>query len=226
MTIVHCRAAGPCATSLIAIDRPFDPPRSRGIVTIRHSGADESRLEKGCIEEDGNASVDAFKTAAVVPKPLNFEELFLWTTRETATVEAVHAKFGGADVVRRYALRPSDRLACVNKAVAGSKAPIEPLENPGGGRLRGKGRKGAVSSASPEFAARVCLENHLKKHTEDVRAAFALEMMLQAIGGIGVDRQVTRLRERVIAESGPAGTLLWRALHSRAAGAAARGLLP
>lgn len=182
--------------------------------------------------------------ATAPPHPLRFERLFLWSTAQsditTATaVEAVQAKFGGANAVRKYARRRYDRSACLNtlntfatsEAAAWSEPSLE-TEGIGGGHLRAETRhirhkRVPQSGAASQWhsAARACLEAHLEEHPQDVRAGFALEMVLRATGGNGVDRQVTRLRTRITKESGPAGGLLWRALHARAAGAVATGLL-
>lgn len=192
---------------------------------MRHAARDESRLERGCRNDDGEAGGRGVGAAS--PPLLQFEQLFLWATGETGTVETVQGKFGGADVVRRYARRRSGRSACMGIMTLGrtTETMIYTFGGERGGHLRAKQRSVAMSSVFPEQAARVCLESHLKEYTQDVRAAFALEMVLQAIGGNGVDRQVTRLREKVCAKSGRAGTWLWRYLHARAADAAVTGTI-
>lgn len=223
---------------------------------VRHAAAGEIGLEMGCgnsrhtgqqAEGDSSRAAGAGATAKVAPpRPLQFERLFLWATREQDTttakaVGAVQAKFGGVEAVRRYARRRRGRSACVSTTggVGEAAASIDPLlagdGGGGGGHLRAKNRHnhshggGAMPSndvASQWYlAARTCLENHLKEHTQDVRAGFALEMVLRAIGGKGADRKVALLRAKMSDESGPAGALLWRALHARAGGAAATGAL-
>lgn len=198
------------------------------------------------VESDKEAVVGVTATVAP-PNPLQFERLFLWATREqdTTTAEAVgavQAKFGGADAVRRYARRRTGRTACLSTAGGGggeAVASVEPLVGEdgggGGGHLRAKNRHGHIygrGAMSPNdvafqwyFAAHSCLESHLKEHTQDVRAGFALEMVLRAIGGKGADQKVAYLRAKIIKESGPPGALLWRKLHARAGGTAAMGAL-
>lgn len=200
-------------------------------------------------ELESNRAAAAGATAKLAPPhPMQFERLFLWATREhddTTTAEAagaVQAKFGGADAVRKYARRRTGRSACMSTVGGGGEAAafVEPLlgEQGGGGggvggHLRAKKRHshsyggGAMPSSDltsqQYFAARSCLESHLKEYTQDVRAGFALEMMLRAIGGKGADQKVARLRAKMSEESGPAGASLWRTLHARAGGAAAMG---
>lgn len=183
--------------------------------------ADETRIERGCGNTDGKAS-GTDGTAEASPRQLIFENLFLWARRETGTAETVQAKFGGEKYIRRYARRRSSRSACMKKITGRStttKTPTEQLEEHSGSRLRTKGHKGSVSNTTPEQAARACLEVHLKEHQQDVRAAFALAMLLQATGSSDVDRQMARLRKKVLTESGRAGVSLWRSLHARAADA-------
>lgn len=222
-----------------------------GLIVIRRNGAGGKVLATGCGSQadrqvKGGSSGGGGAARAVAPSnPLGFEELFLWATEgqhgSTAkAIEAVQAKFGGADVVRRYARRRMDRSACLNTITDGMEtaAPTEPLplDGAGDGHLRARNRRGSPShggvvvsssdAASRRFLdARVCLDRHLQEHPQDVRAGFALEMVLRAIGGNGVDMRVARLRAKVCEESGPWGDLLWRDLHARAAGAAAVGSL-
>eukprot|EP00903_Cladosiphon_okamuranus_P012585 g11781.t1 len=209
-----------------------------GLIVLRYARAGEEGFEDGCGSRTEN---QAESRAITTPNPLQFEGLFLWVTegQHTATaeaVEAVQAKFGGAEVVRRHARRRRERAACLSTIAAREAATsTEPLvvEGGGDGHLRAGSRPnpshrgGAMSSkdvASQQYlAARACLERHLKEHTQDVRAGFALEMVLRAAGGKGVDRHVARLRAKMVEEIGPSGDLLWRALHARAAGAAATG---
>ncbi|CBJ34016.1 expressed unknown protein [Ectocarpus siliculosus] len=221
-----------------------------GIIVLRHAAPGEIDLETVKArcgrnhpgQQGGGVAKGA--VAAAPPHPLRFERLFLWSTAPsditTATaIEAVQAMFGGANEVRKYARRRYDRSVCLNtlntvatgEAVAWSEASLE-TESMGGGHLRAEPRhirhkSVPQSGAAPQWhsAARACLETHLEEHPQDVRAGFALEMVLRATGGSGVDRQVDRLRTRMTEESGPAGGLLWRALHARAAGVAATGLL-
>ncbi|CAM9715016.1 unnamed protein product, partial [Ectocarpus sp. 13 AM-2016] len=221
-----------------------------GIIVLRHAAPGEIDLKTAQArcgrnhpgQQGGGVAKGA--VAAAPPHPLRFERLFLWSTAQsditTATaIEAVQAKFGGANAVRKNARRRYDRSACLNTlntfATADAAAWSEPsleTESMGGGHLRAEPRhirhkslpqSGAASQW--HSAARACLETHLEEHSQDVRAGFALEMVLRATGGNGVDRQVARLRTRMIDESGPAGGLLWRALYARAAGVAATGLL-
>lgn len=195
---------------------------------MRNAAAHESSLDRGCRGGDGDGGAREVDTAdAAVPQPLRFENMLLWATGETGTTESVQAKFGGAQAVRHYARRRSGRSAClpndlVEKVIS---APINSgeREGAGGGHLRAKrhSRGSGAQDRTAEQATPVCLEDHLKEHPQDVRAAFALEMVLQTTAGIGVDRQVSRLRDRVLAESGEAGVLLWNEIHARAAVAAA-----
>lgn len=208
-----------------------------GIIVLRHAAAGEVGLETGC--GGGSRAAAAAIQAIAPPRPLQFERLLLWATGEQDTgtakaLEAVRAKFGGSELVRRYARRRRDRLACLSTNIGGEAAAaiVEPLLE-AGGHLRTRNRygshqhssSGAPSSTDVYLTARACLESHLGEHTQDVRAAFALEMLLRATGGKGAERQVTRLRAKMSEEIGPAGLSLWRALQARAAGAAAAGLL-
>lgn len=225
-----------------------------GLTVVRRAGAGENGFDAGCsshtgheVEGDNSSGAAGAARAKAPPHPLRFESLFLWATGEqykyTTTamaIEAVEAKFGGAEVVRRHARRRRDRSACLAINTGGeAAASAQPLVEEGGGdgHLRaekwhgGPSRRGAGAMASNDaasqwyLAARACLERHLQEYTRDVRAGFALEMVLRAIGGNGVDRQVARLRARMSEEIGPSGDLLWRVLHARAAGAAATGSL-
>lgn len=209
-----------------------------GLIVLRHAGAGEEGFGGGCVSQTEN---QAEAQTIAPPDPLQFEVLFFWATEGQHTakaeaIEAVQAKFGGAEVVRRHARRRRERSACLSTAAAGvASTSTEPLavEGGGDGHLRAGSRPGpshrggAMSSndvvSQQYLAARACLERHLKEHTQDIRAGFALEMVLRAIGGNKVDRQVARLRAKTIEEIGPSGDLLWRALHARAAGAAATG---
>ncbi|CAB1121446.1 unnamed protein product [Ectocarpus sp. CCAP 1310/34] len=222
-----------------------------GIIVLRHAAPGEidvktvkARCGRNHPGQQGGGGVAKGAVAAAPPHPLRFERLFLWSTAQgdittVTAIEAVQAKFGGANAVRKYARRRYDRSACLNtsntfataEAAAWSEPSLE-AESMGGGHLRAEPRhirhkslpqSGAASQW--HSAARACLETHLEEHSQDVRAGFALEMVLRATGGSGVDRQVARLRTRMTEESGPAGGLLWRALHARAAGVAATGLL-
>ncbi|CAM9284354.1 unnamed protein product, partial [Ectocarpus sp. 4 AP-2014] len=221
-----------------------------GIIVLRHAAPGEIDLKTVKArcgrnhpeQQGGGVAKGAVKEAP--PHPLRFERLFLWSTAQSgittaAAIEAVQAKFGGANAVRKYARRKYDRSACFNtlntfatgETAAWSKPSLE-TESMGGGHLRAEPRhirhnSVPQSGAASQWhsAARACLETHLEEHSQDVRAGFALEMVLRATGGNGVDRQVARLRTRMTEESGPAGGLLWRALHARAAGVAATGLL-
>lgn len=224
-----------------------------GLIAVRHAAAGEkNRFGAGCgghaghqTEGDSTSAAGAARAIAP-PHPLHFEGLFLWATggqdQDATTaeaIEAVQAKFGGAEVVRRFARRRRERSACLSTNPGGeAAASIEPLvaEGGGDGHLRAKNRHSSPSHrggattpnhvASQQYlAARACLERHLQEHTQDVRAGFALEMVLRAIGGNGIDLQVARVRAKVIEESGPSGALLWRALHAQAASAAATGSL-
>lgn len=213
---------------------------------MRHRAPGEAGLETGCRTEQNAEGVSGRGSAAVAvmaePFPLSFERLFLWATaeRDTSTeraIEGVRERFGGADALRRYARRRSDRSSCVNVARGGGQLEQSLTDRAGGigsgdGHVRPKKRqilRGHASSndvASHErySAARVCLEGHLQEHPQDVRAGFALEMILRATGGKGVDKQVARLRAKMSEESGAAGASLWRALHARTAGAVMTGL--
>lgn len=219
----------------------------RGLIVLRHAGAGETGFEAECGSHtgDGVEGDGVVVNRAVIPPPphpLQFEGLFLWATEgqytaATEAIEAVQAQFGGAQAVRKYARRRRDRSGCLGTHTGGETATSsEPvvLEGGGDGHLRARPKRhspshrgGAMSSNDAESqqyrAARACLERHLQEHTQDIRAGFALEMVLRAIGCNGVDRQVARLRAKVIEESGPSGDLLWRALHAQAAGAAATG---
>lgn len=164
-----------------------------------------------------------------VLRPLRFENLLLWATGETGTVESVQAKFGGAQAVRHYARRRSGRSACLPNDIVEKlrSASSGEREGAGGAHLRAK-RHSAGSRAqgrTVEQVTRTCLDDHLKEHPQDVRAAFALEMVLQAMAGVGVDRRVSRLRDKVFAESGGAGVLLWKELHACAGAAATMGVV-
>ncbi|CAM9530158.1 unnamed protein product [Scytosiphon promiscuus] len=215
-----------------------------GLIVLRHRAPGETGLEIGCGSsrsgkgaEGGSSSDSSAMTAMVEPRPLRFERLFLWATAERGTrtdraVEGVQEKFGGTDAVRRYARRRSDRSACVDaeRGVRGSSSKDGAVA--GGGHVRTKrrqirGNASPTDAASQEgfSAARECLEGHLKEHPRDVRAGFALEMILRASGGNGIEKQVSRLREKMSEESGAAGALLWRALHARTAAAVMTGLL-
>lgn len=179
--------------------------------------------------------------AAAPPDSLRFEVLLLWSTAQSDTttataIEAVQAKFGGANAVRKYARRRYDRSACFNTLATGEAAAWSKpsLETGSSGRghlrverrhIRHKGVPQNDAASQWHSAARACLEAHLEEHPQDVRAGFALEMVLRATGGNGVEGQVARLRTRMTEESGPAGGFLWQALHARAASAAAAGLL-
>ncbi|CAN0161885.1 unnamed protein product [Ectocarpus fasciculatus] len=216
-----------------------------GIIVLRHAAPGEIDLEARCGSSHPGQQGGAVAKAAVAeapPHPLPFESLFLWTTAQSDTttataIEAVQAKFGGANAVRNYARRRYDRSACINTLATGEAAawskPSLGMDSRGGGHLRTERRHARHKSVPQDdaasqwhSAARTCLEAHLEEHPQDVRAGFALEMVLRATnGGNGVDRQVARLRTRMTEESGPAGGFLWRALHARAAGAAAKGLL-
>lgn len=103
------------------------------------------------------------------------------------------------------------------------KLPSEGKES--GDRLRGKQASVSAQDARIEHA-RLCLDRHLKEHAQDVRAAFAIELMLTGIGGSGAAdarRRVTRLREQALAESGRSGALLWTDLHVNTARAIVTG---
>eukprot|EP00752_Nemacystus_decipiens_P006474 g5829.t1 len=214
----------------------------RGLIVLRHAGTGQEGLEAECAGHGVEGESGVIARVLPPPHPLRFEGLFLWATEGQYTaaaqaVEAVQAKFGGAQVVRRYARRRGDRSACLRINAAGeAAASAEPvaLDGDGDGHLRARRERhaipghhgGAMSPGDHESrqhlaAARTCLEQHLQDHAQDVRAGFALEMVLRATGGKGIDRQVARLRAKVTEESGPPGDLLWRALHARAAGAAA-----
>lgn len=204
-----------------------------GVIVLRHGAAGEIGLATGCGGGSGTAAVAV--PAIAPPRPLQFERLLLWATREEVTstaLEAVQAKFGGAELVRRYARRRRDRLACLRTNTGEEAAALaEPLLE-AGGNIRARNRHGghhhsggAPSPTDFYLAARACLESHLDEHTQDVRAAFALEMLLRAIGGNGAERKVTRLRAKMSEDIGTAGSSLWRALQARAAVAAAAGLL-
>ena len=148
---------------------------------------------------------------------LPFEELFSFAMGKTWTPAAIQTKFGGAEAVRKYAHRAGSRLFCVKNLARDSE-----------GTGSKKVSSGKLRNSKPEKTARVCLENHLKKHPQDVRGAYVLEMVLQAGGGddnIDIDREVARLREEATTQRGEAGLSLWKALHSRSAGAGALGLL-
>ncbi len=204
-----------------------------GIIVLRHAAAGEIGLATGC--GGGSITAAAAVPAIAPPRPLQFERLLLWATgqEDTSTaLEALQAKFGGTELVRRYARRRRDRLACLRTHTGKEAAALpEPLLE-AGGHLRARNRHsgyhrsgGAPSPTDVSLAARACLESHLDEHTQDVRAAFALEMLLRAIGGNGAERKVTQLRAKMREDIGPAGASLWSALQARAAVAAAAGLL-
>lgn len=203
------------------------------------SDAEGTRSDVTGAGSDATGSVSAATgTAAATPMQplLRFEELFSFAMGMAWTPETVQTKFGGADAVKKYAHRAGSRLFCVKnlardsegtgmvkqtKKTVGDKAGSENLRS-------SKRGGGAGPNATPEQAARVCLENHMKKHPQDVRGAFVLEMVLQAGGGgegVDVDRQVARLREDAMTQRGEAGLSLWKALHARGASAGATGLL-
>lgn len=147
---------------------------------------------------------------------LRFEELFSFAMGKTWTPGAIQTKFGGAEAVRKYAHRAGSRLFCVKNLARDS-------EGTGSKKIS----SGKLRNSKPEKAARVCLENHLKKHPQDVRGAYVLEMVLQAGGGdsVDIDQEVARLRKEATTQRGEAGLSLWKALHSRSAGAGALGRL-
>lgn len=166
---------------------------------------------------------EATAANTVAPAPslplLRFEELFAFAMGKTWTPEVIHTKFGGAESVRKYAHRAGSRLFCVKNLARDSE-----------GTGPKKTSSGKLRNSKPEKDARVCLENHMKKHPQDVRGAYVLEMVLLAGGGVDsvdVDKEVAHLRQTATTERGEAGLSLWKALHARSANAAAYGqLLP
>ena len=195
----------------------------RGIVVVRRATAEESNRERGCPSLDKEKPVEDLIAAG--PEQMQFEQLFLWTTGKKGTVESVQDMFGGADAVRKYARRRSERAACLVDLGENTTEPSSELSVGKQVHLRRR-RNGSASISSLEVAALICLENHLNNHQQDVRAAFALEMLLRAIGGKSIDHRVNLLREKVYAASGQSGILLWKALHAQTAVTVASGLLP
>lgn len=220
----------------------------RGVLLVRHAKPGELPAERDCdsgsngVKREGRT--DALKESATKgPQSLRFEELLLWATgnASTGTIESVQAKFGGVDVIDYNARRRMSRSACFRSTVHGADgksfdthAARGAVEKPRKKSHRAKGPKrssrGATkvtlgaSSRSPEDAVRLCLVDHLNDYEDDVRAAFTIEMIVQAIGGGAKQRAVSRrLREKVFAASGPAGELLWRRLYAHSAASVAAG---
>lgn len=178
------------------------------------------------------------------PQPLQFEKLFLWATGDyagTETIESVQAKFGGVDVVHDNAVRRIDRAACFStklddvhdspqKNLAETKKEKK-MKKAKESNKREKDKKhgdksagetNMISVGATESAVRKCLVEQLHKYPDDVRALFAIEMIGQVASG--KRRSSSRLRQEVLAESGPAGVLLWGALHAHSATVAAAGI--
>lgn len=136
--------------------------------------------------------------------------------------------FGGADAIRKYARRRSGRAYCFAKLGDGNNTKSS-TEVPAGDDHRGSLRKRRSVESKPisslERSAR-CLEKHIREYPQDVRAAFALEMVLQALDGKSVNHQVKLLRDKIYTEGGQPGISLWKELHARTAVAAATELLP
>lgn len=188
----------------------------RGVVVVRHAAADETTRGRGCQRSN--------EEAAALTERLPFENMFLWVTGGTGTVETVQDMFGGADAILKYARQRSGRADCFAKL--GDENTTElPARYDQRGSLRKKRHVESKPVSNPERAAR-CLEKHLREYPQDVRAAFALEMVLRALDGKNVDHKVKLIRDKIYAEGGQSGISLWKELHARTAVAAATELLP
>lgn len=163
-------------------------------------------------------------------RPLPFEEIILRFAPDMGSIEEVQLEFGGSDAVRDSVRRRSKRSMCFSKPErtrqddAAEEATRSTTVH-GGLRSKRHHHHTARSTETTKDDAWPCLEGHLRAYPDDIRAVFALEMMIHSgQGGNRARRRATMLRDRALAESGHAGTVLWNKLYSRAAMAAANPL--
>lgn len=176
---------------------------------IRRPGLGNAHPEDDC--KLGDASTTGLRI-------LEFEELFLWATHDGGSTESVWDMFGGVDALHYSVDRRSKRLACLHAREYSGEAASEHGRRDKRRRDASKRYLGKTRRDIAEDHVFTCLEEHLNTYPDDVRAAFALDMMIKASSGRQrMKKRASRLRDTALARTGLAGQELWGRLHTQAA---------